>query len=99
MKDELTECPCIHICSQIGVETSHWCRFRESELPPTGTWRFDPKEHWCPPGVRATVMMLATMMAQGGDDGVVAAMLEQVRTWTREARAESQTYRPEGRED
>lgn len=93
--DHVVECPCYQICKQVGIEPNRWCRYRESELPPPGTWRFNPKEHWCPPGVQATVTMLAHMASAGGDPDVVAALLDQVQVWARETRKQAENpYKP-----
>jgi len=83
----IVECPCYHICAGLGVETSRWCRYRESNLPPTGTARFDPKQTWCPTGLQATLLMLAYMLAgDAADREAMSATLARVRTWAEDLR-------------
>ena len=95
-EDKLIECPCYQICQRLGIETNRWCSYYESELPPPGLWRFDPKEYQCPPGVQANVMMLAHLLTQGAmDPERVEAALEQVRQSAQALRKQPEPgYRP-----
>ncbi len=88
MNDEIIECPCYRICSALGVETGQWCRYRKSDLPPPGMHRFEPKETWCPPGVQASVMMLARLLA-GEDAGIegLQRALASITSWVRDLRS------------
>jgi hypothetical protein len=93
--DEIVECPCYRVCAALGVEVSRWCRYRESELPSPGTYRFDPKEKWCPAGVQANVLMLGYMLSgESGDAERLKPVLAQVRAWARELRAQPISYDP-----
>jgi hypothetical protein len=96
MKNDLVECPCYPICSELGIEMSTWCRYRESEVPPPGMRSFEPKDDWCPSGVQANVLMLGYMLAGGEDPERLRAALEHVRRWARELRADRQGYSPTG---
>jgi len=58
MNEEIIQCPCYHICSSLKIETGKWCRYRQSDLPPSGMHALNPKDTWCPPGVQAIVLML-----------------------------------------
>ena len=97
MIDEIIACPCYPVCSQLGIETGMWCRYRKSDLPPPGMHAFDPKETWCPAGVRANVLMLGYMLAgNDGDANRLNPVLEQVRRWARELRKKPAGYRLTG---
>lgn len=93
--DELVECPCYRICSMLGIELDRWCRYYTSELPPPGTWRFDPKEKWCPPGVQANVLMLSALLTNGTmtAENLEAALLK-VREAVRDLRTPPTEYHP-----
>lgn len=93
--DTLIECPCYRICAGLGIAPNRWCSYHKSELPPPGTWRFDPKEKWCPPGVQANVMMLGFMLSGEKDKPEqLSTALEQVRQWARELREQDKSYQP-----
>ncbi len=93
MIDEIIACPCYPVCSQLGIETGMWCRYRKSDLPPPGMHAFDPKETWCPAGVQANVLMLGYMLAgNDGDASRLSPVLEQVRRWARELREKPAGY-------
>jgi hypothetical protein len=94
-EDQLIECPCYHICKSLGLEVKRWCRYYESELPPPGMFRFNPKEEWCPTGVQANVLMLGHLLTQGAIEPERAeAILEQVRQWAQELRKRPSGYKP-----
>jgi hypothetical protein len=93
--EQTIECRCYHVCAGLGLETKQWCRYRKSDLPPTGMHRFDPKEDWCPTGVQASVLMLGYMLSgETGDPERLRPALEQVRKWARELRRERTDYDP-----
>lgn len=95
MNDHVIECPCYHICAGLGLEMSPWCRYHESDVPPPGMHRFNPKEEWCPSGVQANVLMLAHMLGgEKGEPEQLAAALEQVRLWAQEVRRQRAAYDP-----
>jgi len=92
MTDEVIECPGYPICSGLGLETSQWCRYRKSDLPPPGMRKFDPKETWCPSGVQANVLMLGYMLAGRKEDPeTLQPALDSVRRWLRELRSQPTT--------
>ena len=98
--DEITECPCYHVCAGLGLETKRWCRYRESQAPPPGMHRFNPKDEWCPAGVQANVLMLGYMLAgERGDPERLKPVLEQVREWARELPRKPASYGPTGPDD
>jgi len=93
--DTIIACPCYPICSQLGVETGMWCRYRKSDLPPPGMHAFNPKDTWCPAGVQANLLMLGYMLAgKAGDASQLKPVLDEVRTWTRDLRREPVEYSP-----
>lgn len=95
--ETIIQCPCHPVCSQLGVETGMWCRYRKSDLPPPGMHAFNPKDTWCPAGVQANVLMLGYMLAGNtGDASHLEPVLAQVRDWARELRPEPVGYSPTG---
>ncbi len=94
-KDDIIECPCYRICSALGIESGRWCSYHTAELPPPGTWRFNPKEEWCPPGVQANVMMLSSLLPQGSvkPETLEAALLK-VREAIQDLRNSPAGYHP-----
>ena len=93
--ETIIACPCHAICSQLGVETGMWCRYRTSDLPPPGMHAFNPKDTWCPAGVQANVLMLGYMLAGDPKDANrLKPALDQVRNWARELRPEPVEYSP-----
>ena len=96
-QEQLIECPCYPVCSGLGIQPGRWCRYRRSDLPPPGVHSFNPKDTWCPPGVRANVTMLGYMLAGGQQEShKLTPALEQVRRWVQELRSPPISYRPEG---
>ncbi len=96
MNDQIVACRCLRICATLGVELGQWCRYHTSDLPPPGMARFDPKESWCPPGVRANIMMLAYLVSRREDpDGEIPHVLDRVRQWVR-AYHEADTHLSQG---
>jgi len=94
-REEIIQCPCYDVCVGLGLEMKQWCRYRESDLPPPGMYRFDPKEEWCPPGVQANVLMLGYMLSgETADPARLRPALEQVRRWAAELRRERSGYDP-----
>ena len=88
--DELTTCPCYHVCCGLGLEMLRWCRFDSRDLPPPGMYVFNPKDSWCRPGVQAAVLMLGYLLSHsGGDRETLDGLLSQVRQWTAEQRPTS----------
>lgn len=94
-REEIIQCPCYDVCVGLGLEMKQWCRYRGSDLPPPGMYRFDPREEWCPPGVQANVLMLGYMLSgEAGDAARLRPALEQVRRWAAELRRERSGYDP-----
>jgi len=94
---EIIECPCYHVCATLGIETGQWCRYHKGDVPPPGMFRFNPKEHWCPSGVQANVLMLGYMLAGGEDSSEqLQPALERVRKWAQELREQPLGYKPVG---
>lgn len=90
MNDHIIECPCYRVCALLGVEPQQWCRYRKSDLPPPGMHRFDPKETWCPPGVRSAVLMVSYLVAGRKVDGEdVTRALRDVRRWAQSDKGEA----------
>jgi hypothetical protein len=93
VNEETIECPGYRVCSLLGIEVGPWCRYRESALPPPGMHNFRPKDTWCPPGMRATVLMLGYMIAGEGRQGEeLADVLGRVREWAGSLRPEASTH-------
>ena len=93
--DTIVACPCYPVCSALAVETGMWCRYRKSDLPPPGMHAFNPKDTWCPAGVRANILMLGYMLAGNtGDASQLKPVLDEVRNWARELRREPVQYSP-----
>lgn len=86
MKNDLVACPCYEVCRELGIGLGQWCRFRRSAVPIPAMARFYPEETWCPPGVRATVLMLGHMLANGAEGSALADKLAEVRTWVQSLR-------------
>ena len=81
-RDEIIECPCYRVCAGLGLEMKQWCRYRKSDLPPPGMHKFNPKDTWCPPGVQASVLMLARLLAgESADVEGVQQVLEKISSW------------------
>ncbi|NIM06930.1 MAG: hypothetical protein GTO55_10255 [Armatimonadetes bacterium] len=94
---ETIECPCYRVCSGLDIKMGQWCRYRKSEAPPPGMHAFDPRETWCPPGVRANVLMLGYMLAEGKEDPErLEKVLEEIRRWNRTLRSKPAAYNPAG---
>ena len=93
--DTTIACPCYPVCSHLAVETGMWCSYRKSDLPPPGMHAFNPKDTWCPPGIRANILMLGYMLAGNtGDPSQFKPILDKVRTWTQELREKPAAYSP-----
>lgn len=93
--DPTIACACHPICSRLGVEIGMWCCYRKSDLPPPGMHAFDPKETWCPAGVRTNILMLGYMLAGNtGDAKQLEPVLDEVRSWARELREKPAAYNP-----
>ena len=88
--DDIVECPCYPICAALEVGLGPWCRYRPSDLPPPGMHRFDPKESWCPPGVRANLLMLSYLVSGGAlKPEEIEHILQRIRRWPQELRAQA----------
>jgi hypothetical protein len=68
-QEEIMQCPCYPICSDLSGGTKQWCRYRRSDLPPPGMHAFDPRQEWCEPGTRAALLLLSTLAHQVGERG------------------------------
>jgi hypothetical protein len=95
MNDEIIQCPCYHVCAALGVEMKRWCRYRKSDLPPPGMYRFDPKGEWCPAGLQANVLMLGYMLSRETESAErLGPLLDEVRKWARDLARARSYYEP-----
>ena len=83
MNEAIIECPCYRVCSALGVDMGQWCRYRKSDLPPPGMHAFNPKDTWCPPGIQASILMLAHLVAGGS---APPDALADIRHWAQQLR-------------
>jgi hypothetical protein len=85
-------CPARGVCLALGVATRNCCA-PASSLQPAGMAVRDPRLSWCPPALRAAVMMLAYSAAgPNADSAENAQTLALIRQWADGLRRTTSPY-------